>query len=376
MVEGAPPGAGQTHPTLFRRLRRYTPTPGRNAREDRLTEALAATLEAAPEAARALVADWYKVNAEGRLTVATQKRVRPGERLDLELVFGSLNRRNLTVWLEAKVDATAYAHQVKRYVDALKSVHGDRRLSWLLPVDSPVRGQNPFDVGQQTWFDVAVALNGWLRRLVASELPLYPAMIVRQFVEHLEEEGLAVTQPLTSADVAAVQGYQVAEKRVKELLRLAGLLIARARPVPPRRGPRPPAGLGFWEHVEHDHTWPPNAYFEWRGTHDGLRHEPVGAFAIGAGVSWELGNEPSERAYGSWFERRYQDGFEHGVSRQRMVYLLRYQTLADLVAATGNSAAGDLREQARVLADWALESWALLEGDPLVPSADSNERMP
>src|SRR4051794_40956260 len=113
------PAVRLPHPTLFRRLRKYTPTVDRDAREDRLTEALAATFEAAPDAARALVTEWFDVRPEGPLTVATQKRVRPGERLDLELVFGPPNRRNLTVWLEAKVDAGAFAGQVARCLDAM-----------------------------------------------------------------------------------------------------------------------------------------------------------------------------------------------------------------------------------------------------------------
>jgi hypothetical protein len=173
-----------------------------------------------------------------------------------------------------------------------------------------------------------------------------------------------VTQPLTAEDVAAIDGYQVAEKRIKELLRLAGLLIRQRRPSV-RGGSRPPAGLGFWEHVEHDATWPANAYFEWLGTHDGLRHHPAGSFAIGAGVSWEQGDDPRERDHQDWFARRFDEGFEYGVSRRRMVYLLRYQSLADLAAVADQDPAADVTEQARALAEWALESWAMLEADPL-----------
>jgi hypothetical protein len=171
---------------LFRRLRRYTATADRDSREDRLTEALAATFEAAPEAARALVDNWFGIRPDGPLVVTTQKRVRPGERLDLEVVFGSLNRRNLTVWLEAKVGAGAYREQVTRYQEAQASVQGERRLCWLLPVERQVHGGSPEGVLERTWVDVAVALNRWLRRLHPSELPMYPAMIVREFVEHLE----------------------------------------------------------------------------------------------------------------------------------------------------------------------------------------------
>lgn len=100
-------------------------------------------------------------------------------------------------------------------------------------------------------------------------------------------------------------------------------------------------------------------YFEWRGTHDGLRHDPAGSFAMGTGVTWKQGDDPLESQHRDWFDRRYSRGFERGVSRQKYVYLLRYRTLAGLVALP------DLSAQSKLLADWALESWDILEADPI-----------
>jgi hypothetical protein len=353
-----------SRPTLFRRMRRFSPTPGRDAREDRLTECLAATFEAAPEAARFLVAEWFDLSPDGGLTVTTQRRVRPGERLDLELVFGSVNRPEVTVWLEAKVGAIPWRDQAARYLAVLETVPGDTRLSWLLPVGREVGGGSPDGVSKKSWQDLAVAMNAWLRSSDASTLNTYPARIVQEFVEHLEEEGLAVTHPLTSEDVAAVQGYQVAEKRIQELLRLARALVHQPRPAV-ADGRRPPAGLGFWEHVEPLASWAGSGYLEWRGTHDGLRLDPVGAFAIGAGASWHHGTEPSEREQQDWFERRYAQGFEYGASRHNMVYLLRYQSLSDLIPSPGDVIGSGIDDQARTLSSWALDSWAMLEADPL-----------
>src|SRR5438874_148669 len=99
------------HATVFRRLQQFARTPGRDAREDRLTEALAATFEASPEAARFVVGEWFALAPAGELTVTTQRWARATERLDLELVFGALNHPEARVWLEAKVDATPYRQQ-------------------------------------------------------------------------------------------------------------------------------------------------------------------------------------------------------------------------------------------------------------------------
>src|SRR5438093_934708 len=68
--------------TLFRRLRRFRPTAGRDAYEDRLTEALAATLEGAPAATRELVSRWFDARPAGALQVATQRWAALSERID------------------------------------------------------------------------------------------------------------------------------------------------------------------------------------------------------------------------------------------------------------------------------------------------------
>ena len=329
-----------------------------------MTEALAATLEAAPAAAKHLVGEWFALHAQGDLTVTTQRWVGAGERLDLELVFGSIHRPDVRVWLESKVGATPWRDQAERYRDVLDLLHGKSRLTWLLPLDKEVKGGSPKGVDEHTWQDLAVALNNWRTTLDDTQRCTYAARLVGEFVNHLEEEGLAVTQPLSEQDIAAVEGYEMAAKRVGEIIRLAG---ARIHAVRPRLdgGPRPPDKIGFWEHVGHSPSWPTTAFFEWRGTHDGLRRDPTGSLAIGAGISWEQGNEPSERVYPEWFEGRYAEAFEYGVSRHKMVYLLRYQTLPDLVASAELLGKPELSGQAEVLADWALESWALLEQAPL-----------
>jgi hypothetical protein len=48
-----------------------------------------------------------------------------------------------------------------------------------------------------------------------------------------------------------------------------------------------------------------------------------------------------------------------------MVYLMRYRTLAELVATSKVESDRGLQHQTESLAEWTLESWRLLEADPL-----------
>lgn len=138
-------------PNLFSRLRLFASAPGRTPLEDPLTEALAATFEAAPAAAVVLAKAWFGLRPEGEVTVTTQRWVRRTERLDLEVVFGSFGRPDFRLWFEAKVGAPPTREQACRYLDALGELPGEGRLSWLLPVGVVVRGGSPDGVPEHTW---------------------------------------------------------------------------------------------------------------------------------------------------------------------------------------------------------------------------------
>jgi hypothetical protein len=174
--------------TLFSRLGRYRPTALRIAREDRLTEALAATLEACPSVAMRLVSEWFGRAPSGALAVATQTWVGPTDRIDLELVFGPVKRPEFRVWFEAKVDAKPTSDQILRYRETLGELAGESRLLWLLPTG--VRPGAPLDgVEEKTWQQLASLVDSWLRELDKDEQDSYPAGLAREFVRHLEEEG-------------------------------------------------------------------------------------------------------------------------------------------------------------------------------------------
>jgi len=117
-------------------LDRFAPTGLRNPREERFTEAFAATLEAAPELAETLVERWSKRYRDGGnwddlpagklgpLEVQTQRRADRLDRVDIELLFGPRANPALRVWLELKRDAPLGPGQLERYGKALRRLPG------------------------------------------------------------------------------------------------------------------------------------------------------------------------------------------------------------------------------------------------------------
>ena len=346
--------------TLFSRLARYRPSELRNAREDRLTEALAATLEACPSLARRLVADWFGRSPSGALTVKTQMWAGPTERIDLELLFGPVNRPEFRAWFESKVDAKPEWDQMRKYQKAARKLGGEPGLSWLLRTGVRPEGEPVSGVGVKTWQDLATLVAGWLRDLDDASVNGYPAGLAREFVRHLEEkEGLAVTQPLNDDDVAALDGYNVALARLREILELARHTINDVRS--PEDGTWSSRGVNFWfwEVVSGGGTLDPKAQFQWHGDVDIHRADPAGKWVVGVGATWNRADAPSEMTHGEWFDNRYEQGFELSAPRRGQIHLCRYMSPSDLAKYS------TLDEQGSALASWALETWALLVADPL-----------
>lgn len=104
--------------SLFERLRRFGQTPGRDAREDRMTEGLASCLEAAPDAAVKLVERVFEdvTVPSGGLELWTQRPVTQFGRADLVLHFGR-GSSALRVQFEVKVAAPAERAQGDKYID-------------------------------------------------------------------------------------------------------------------------------------------------------------------------------------------------------------------------------------------------------------------
>ena len=341
--------------SLFSRLRRFAPTPGRNPREDRLTEALAATLEAAPGAACALVEAWMGAPVIEIASVATQRWV-GGGRVDLEIVASTRHPPAVRMWLEMKVDSPALRAQAERYLEAISAHREQTQLVWVVPVGTKVSGGSPSAAPIRTWQDLATVLDDWLTSTAPGERRQYAPALVEQFIRHLEEEQLASTRPLEREDAAALNRYPIASRRLAELVRLASVEIAMQRGrLDPAMGKDSRGSADFWAHVPGGSGWSEGSYFEWHGRRDGARRRPRGEWVFGAGVSWRLGLQPSASSDSDWLAARYEEGFELGSSERGMVYLFRYRQLDELVTQ------GSLSSQAEKVSAWAIETWHLLD---------------
>src|SRR3954449_6561865 len=144
--------------SMFDRLTRFPHTPGRDRKEERLTEAFAATLRAAPELARTVVTDLFELKRppEGEATVTPQRRTGLGlQRVDIEIRFGPRPTPILRVWLELKWGAAPDGEQLAEYDQALQAQPGPFQLALITPapVLAPPPG-TPARVRCATWQDV------------------------------------------------------------------------------------------------------------------------------------------------------------------------------------------------------------------------------
>lgn len=214
---------------MFSRLRRYARTPLRNAREDRLTEALAVTLNAAPDAAAFLVQKIFRELPNlDPFAANTQRTVQSG-RIDLELCFGAPHNPELLVWFENKVDSPAYTAQGESYMQELNERPCRSAFVWLLREGEEVSGEPPNEACVLSWQDLAGYLRTWLNSVdQADAAGARGPWIVSQFLDHLEkEEMLAATESLSVADAEALDRVEHARAKLHSLIKFAGEKVQR-----------------------------------------------------------------------------------------------------------------------------------------------------
>lgn len=359
--------------SLFRRLRQYGTTPGRYPREDQLTEALAATLDAAPDAARTLVKRFFGAEVPNDVPCRVCSQPDPGEhgRADLELAFGPEGRPVLRVWFENKVDSPAYRSQGERYIGRLEDLQGlqggEWRFAWVLRVGHDVDGDPPEGVPVFTWQDVASVLHEW--RAHQEDQESYATRLVSEFVKHLEEERLGHTRALSERDALALNWHEEAQLSARALVEQGRDLVHQrwGEPDPPKQEVRRRDPLWFWRHyTKHGPgrslRWPKEgSWFEWHARRDAARspENQLGEVVLGAGVVFLEQDAPREEDDESWLGRFYGRGFEYGGGDVRgHFFLFRYMRLGELVGLP------DIGAQAQALADFVIKSWEMLEDDP------------
>ncbi len=388
--------------SLFARLARYSLGDGVDRAEDRVTEALGATLSAAPDAARALAHALTDVTPPPVAAVTrTQRRTDGRERVDVEMRFGPEPIPALRVWLELKDRDQPRADQVERYRRARPDLRGERIVK--LVTRTGVATPAGLPVGDhQTWQGVGAALDRWCADQPAGGPRRHDVAMVDELLEYLREEGFYVPGRFDADDLKALQRAQDAGDRLAVAVGDAAALLERDGRLEPgdwddaaspgwKNGPRDPTDFwrsypiamvsllaaspqtdepplpqrrvpsDGWQADEHGRR----CWFEWQGRFDPAREDDApDELGFGAGVAVMPENEfPADR-YAGWLAACRAEGYEYARSSGNLAvrYLMRFDTP---LAILGD---GELDAQARHLAAWVQERFQWLAEHP--PYAD------
>jgi hypothetical protein len=336
--------------SLFDRLTSYTPSHVRNPREDMLTD---------PEVARRIADEWIlgrmglgtsraaraqsPARVSEQLHVQTQRRLRTGDRIDLELRFGRRARPAVLIWVEAKLCARLSGEtQLIDYARALSAEPADERLLVLLApfgYELPPEAPAPESVVHTDWRRVARIIRGRAREHVAQPIigsESYASRVVRDFLAHLDQRRLAMSEALTLKDALAIAEYEAAAATIGSIWQEADEQIHRkvtnadagATDTPKPR----PRNLDFWRiYAPSTPSLGEGSFLEWN-----LRGRPPelgGRITFGAGLSPTaalLDQLDADRLTRNHFER-FNDGRERLFRILPIAHLLSEERIEDQV---------------------------------------------
>lgn len=235
-----------TSPSLFSRLVHYRPLIAHSQEENQRTEALAATLETDRAFALGFLRKCLPAEVSGThetlpISVETQAPAGGRARIDLQVRVGDPAVPAALVWVESKVKSPLSGkNQLQKYDEVLERRAGARgtlvhlRPGWMDPVPRDQRPKR--EMRELTWQDVGEIA----RCALGPEVQRHA--LTRQFLQFLNEENLAMTDPITTLDLLVVEE----EERSRAVLR--GLLDQIRRHVECKVGP----AQGIKERNVHD----------------------------------------------------------------------------------------------------------------------------
>jgi hypothetical protein len=327
--------------------------------ENLLTEATAAVLRRAPPVAAAVAAAMLESVLAGAdpppsVEIATQHHVPGVGTPDLVLTGGVEH----LVWVEAKDWAPESGDQLLRYWHALETEPAKYKALIYLTrtgADPPsVRDASSF-----RWSDVAKVVADSLEEH-AAVLDAAQQWILTDYLGYLKERGLAMTEPLQPTFPLVLREFQSVLERLRALRGMVNDLVCDARWVH--------VSEGFGKNADDWHDWwaayepqPGDAYrgsaFDWGMLNLSEAEDPIFIAGLWLGESWDH----LERR--SWIEHviglppveggaPFEDPVGHGGER-----LCRSVRLVDLPG-------GQLTDQARAMAKFALETFEVLRAHP------------
>jgi hypothetical protein len=209
-------------------------------------------------------------------------------------------------------------------------------------------------------------LEGWLRRAERADPDAHAVAIVGDFIDYLEEIGLAGVKALDVTDLLALNTFPTAAERMRQVVSVAAqALVERfsARLVdgePKAEWHDRYHPLNFWMTYElSSEIWPSAFWLEFHAREDEDRLQARGEAVFGAGASVRSDDAVDEDEHSQWLFELAKLGFEYTESEDATYrYLFRYLYPAELLG--GN----DLEEQAVILARWVTTTFELLAARP------------
>lgn len=358
-------------PGFFSTITRFLPHPGRDPREESLTEIFAAVLRRSPEAAYEVATTCGLADLAGDETVSidTQRPAAGLERVDVELLFDSPTAGRRCLWLELKWYAKPDASQVVRYADHLKQIgRPEDRVVLVAPWTSLKRHEQELDqIDCRSWTDVALAIRsvaaGGQREDVGSWL-------VDEFLSYLKEQDLSAHEGLELEHLAALHGFHPAQERflalVDRLDQLETLHLAKWRYRSQRRHHE---RLDYFRvHKAVTSPGEDELHVNWLLMELHIRPAPSESdkrrpWALGAG--FKMGSAaPPDRVLEACNAGSISPRFVHyeaapyGTGQREEWFVMRHLPLSGIVAEP------ELDSQVGRLAAFAEESWAVLAARP------------
>jgi hypothetical protein len=386
--------------SLFRRVTRYRASASVDPRENRLTEATAATLEQVdglalsfvrqllllgerdaahrglPDAERTRRRQLRELGRElvpDRVSVRTQVPTNHGRYIDLEVLLRprpGAHGHGLLLWVEVKHGADLHGDQVDAYLQDITAEHPGNTVERIVVLLGP-RGWEPAQPVPETvlradWQGVARELAEVGRELRVPE----QRWLLGEYIRYLKEEGLSDPDALTVTSALALMHYEQAEAAAAGICEHADAYVTEHWNVPTDRTTHrgePAYGLAYraaydaCRRGEVAHPRWGSYEFKWALSHGPSlqyvdQHRGTYVFTAGA-ATYYAKDEASKRAGNEgWMARRQADGFQRAWLTDYLLVRLRYPDEL-LVAST-------LETQGRTLGAWIVEAFEALGSDP------------
>lgn len=347
-----------------------------------LTQAFAATLAAADGLARHLASDWFdgdphalenlnRLPVGAQLIPVPQYRLKSGDRIDLVL-RPPPGTRGLETWIEVKHHAHLSGDdQLLKYAAQLASLASSRvdgrELLFLTPAGYQLvdLAHRPDRLFHSNWQQVGEVVDTWVDANRPDDAKA--AWIAAQFARYLEEEGLYMSSPLETQDLASLARAESAGALLAVILErmradidpwMARRQISFPGAEQKSKRPRWPE---YWRHYGTDLSlFDAGAAFEWN-----LRAPDFASDRLAVGAGLTFFTDPDESAWDVLADEELGRDFDHTWNRA-----FRFKFMDELLELWPQQGVTSLDDQVHSLATFVKDAFEA--GLRAIPKIDSS----